>query len=766
MSSGCGDVLSLEDFKTAKKHKTFESEVITGRAGGVASGAEIDTATNAVTGQVQKTMPAILRDIGFTPVSWDFSTGGTLTVNDRDKVVYDPVSQTWYSYTGTLPVVVPASFNPVGNADWKPQTDPFLRDELASTSGAGMIGLPTSGTIDDAIKYFTPEMFGAAADYNAAVDDCGFVQAAIDAAAVRGIKYVILSRFYQINSKPHDFITPGDDGTVYPDWVTAGTDEDIDAETTYSLPCSLKIPSGIYLVGYNRKTCGFIGDWDPDAGVVAIESGGGLYFTTGRKSSTITWGLKELTLKNFFIGYISEGIGHNTEMENCIITSCGISGIEQGAENCTKKHISLGSNWSGIAVGGWWNYRSRVQSSSIAMPPYPATDVYLCGWIDAYNIEDIDYSVRVAEWGDTHAAIDTFFDTYFYKNANSALTSAGGRASNTDLGYNIAVFTEFRGICSRAISLLNRYGRNISNASIWKAKTLYTHRAPFYTCESNRCHLDNVFIERSGYVNPSTLTGSFGVTVSDVWGGDFTLPPTVAEGFIVGPQLTLTSVVTGNRPPVPGGYKFYNRSPTLDSATDKAGAQSYLRHEVYMNSDYGYETILDRVRTVGENGGSKDIYVKTLSYDQMPAALFINSNSSNNVKFEYYEGTFTPTLTVGTTAVTLAVAKGTYQRYGSLVKCWVNIFVNSVDLSTLSGILTIGGLPFSLENLDSASGYPAVIPCVLPTTVSGVSGGLSGATLTLRKNNGRSNLQASDLISASTAQLVFSIEYTVSRNLV
>lgn len=144
MSSGCGDVLSLVDLQTAKKHQIFEAEVITGKSGGVASGADIDYATNQVTGQTQKTLPAVLRDAGFSPVSWDFSTGGTLTVNDRDKVVYDPVSKTWYSYAGTLPVVVPASFNPVGNADWKPRTDPYLRDDLSAANGGTIIGTVSS----------------------------------------------------------------------------------------------------------------------------------------------------------------------------------------------------------------------------------------------------------------------------------------------------------------------------------------------------------------------------------------------------------------------------------------------------------------------------------------------------------------------------------------------------------------------------------------------------------------------------------------------
>lgn len=140
MSSGCGDVLSLADLQTAKKHQIFEAEVITGKSGGVAGGADIDYATNAVTGQTQKTLPAVLRDAGFSPVSWDFSTGGTLTINDRDKVVYDPVSQTWYSYAGTLPVVVPAGFNPVGAANWKPQNYMDLEQSLAEDDGFKLIG--------------------------------------------------------------------------------------------------------------------------------------------------------------------------------------------------------------------------------------------------------------------------------------------------------------------------------------------------------------------------------------------------------------------------------------------------------------------------------------------------------------------------------------------------------------------------------------------------------------------------------------------------
>lgn len=154
MSSGCGDVLSLEDLKTAKKHQTFEAEVITGRAGGVPSGAEIDFATNQVTGQVQKTLPAILRDMGFDPASFDFTTGGTVTA--RDTVVYNPTDNNWYSWAGTLPHVVAPGTDPTADANWKPRTDQLLRQNLASSvvPGTSLVTHSDGIQLDDYIEIF------------------------------------------------------------------------------------------------------------------------------------------------------------------------------------------------------------------------------------------------------------------------------------------------------------------------------------------------------------------------------------------------------------------------------------------------------------------------------------------------------------------------------------------------------------------------------------------------------------------------------------
>ena len=199
MSSGCGDVLSLEDLKTAKKHQTFEAEVITGRAGGVSSGAEIDFATNQATGQTQKTLPAILRDLGFTPVSFDFTTGGTVT--GRGEVVFNPTDNNWYSWAGALPHVVSPGTDPTADSNWKPRTDQLLRQELATvgpTTGGAMVAMPQGGTVKDTIFWHTPEAEGAKG--NGVDDDLAALVITDQKALVSGLPVYLGPKTYGISN--------------------------------------------------------------------------------------------------------------------------------------------------------------------------------------------------------------------------------------------------------------------------------------------------------------------------------------------------------------------------------------------------------------------------------------------------------------------------------------------------------------------------------------------------------------------------------------
>lgn len=130
------DVLTITDLETAKKHDTFHSEVITGKAGGLSTGADIDTATNAATGQVQKTLPKVLRDLGMMVQTWTATAGGTLT--DASQVFLNDITASagkgnYYAWTGAFPKVVAPGTDPASVAGFVLRSDVSLRGEVDKT---------------------------------------------------------------------------------------------------------------------------------------------------------------------------------------------------------------------------------------------------------------------------------------------------------------------------------------------------------------------------------------------------------------------------------------------------------------------------------------------------------------------------------------------------------------------------------------------------------------------------------------------------------
>lgn len=194
MSSGCGDVLSLADLQTAKKHQIFEAEVITGKSGGVAGGADIDYATNQVTGQTQKTLPAVLKSIGFAVADFNFDSGGTLASGDENKIVLWPLpggDGQYYSWTGAYPKIVPASSSPT--TGWKLIDGSALRIDLSEFSGASLVGYSYDGSLsttkrtvadklDDMVSLwdFHCDSSGDVIQPGVSVDSRQYLQAAID----------------------------------------------------------------------------------------------------------------------------------------------------------------------------------------------------------------------------------------------------------------------------------------------------------------------------------------------------------------------------------------------------------------------------------------------------------------------------------------------------------------------------------------------------------------------------------------------------------
>jgi hypothetical protein len=102
------EIIQVADLEKTKFHNTFHVEAVTGKEGGLAGGADIDYTTNAVTGQVQKTLPKILADIDWSYVGL-FADGVTFT--KRTDFALDASGIQW-AYVGTYPFTATAGTVP------------------------------------------------------------------------------------------------------------------------------------------------------------------------------------------------------------------------------------------------------------------------------------------------------------------------------------------------------------------------------------------------------------------------------------------------------------------------------------------------------------------------------------------------------------------------------------------------------------------------------------------------------------------------------
>lgn len=161
------ELLNAQDLITAKKHDTFHSEVITGKTGGLSTGADIDYATNAVTGQVQKTLPKILDDLDWSYVGL-FADGVTFT--KRSDFAVDSVGIQWV-YAGAYPFTATA-----GTVPTSPDYQAVHVGDHASLSGlnpddgsahnANDISNQSGGTLKDTADFVELIKQAEVVDYN------------------------------------------------------------------------------------------------------------------------------------------------------------------------------------------------------------------------------------------------------------------------------------------------------------------------------------------------------------------------------------------------------------------------------------------------------------------------------------------------------------------------------------------------------------------------------------------------------------------------
>lgn len=556
--------------------------------------------------------------------------------------------------------------------------------DLASTEeglGGSLIGLVQKGTVQGAL---TNVFVVSDADNTGASDVTAKIQSWIDkAAAIGGGTVKLPEGTFLCNSYTNQVILPGDDGTAAPAWVAAGTDANIAPEATHTMYAALNIPHNVILQGSGRGLTIVRGNWDPNTTAMTLGSGIGIYVSRDSvgNNGTVNYGLKDITLSNFFIGRLVEGISFASNESNLKVTSCTFSGIFQGMDQHTwSGQVETTGCVAGDIIGGWWLQRNNTQNTAY-IPPYPATDVYLLGWADSCPSETLTAGQINGTWGALQNNADTFFDTYFFKSANSATTASGGRLTNNS--NNTGTIPQWKGVAGRARTVLSRYGRPINRMDIDNLKLIRQHRTPIYLSNGlGESVISHAYFEGIGLVDNtgSAVSGNlFGIDVVD--------PLNTSESG-VGYMVTRGGI----------GLKNFTASsknqhaPLSDNADRK---NAFYRGTLYVPSGTVSTTQAEIDRASVWDGATTDIRYLRYADKAFTQPLQFTLGGPT---FRYTEGNFTPTLTVNGSLITgLAVSRGHYKRNGNTIMGGVQ-FSSSAAMALSAGQVVIGGLPFTIPS--------------------------------------------------------------------
>lgn len=548
-----------------------------------------------------------------------------------------------------------------------------------------LVSIETGGTLKDTLSFVTPEMMrisGSRYLQGVTPDAQPFVQAAVDYGKQHNLPVKLLTT-YTCTTAPHRVELPRDDGTVYPKWITDGTDVNIAPEAAQYMPACIRLYNDSRVFGENMQTCGISGSWSKANGPYDNTAPIGVFISgNGGKDDYVRYHLENLTISNFFIGRLCEGTSAFSTEDNIKVMGCGITGVFQGEDAIHRGFMLMWYNIAGDVRGGWWLTRNHAYATTF-MPPYPGKDIHRAGWNDSSYTEKYHY------YGDTslnwthpcYSAVDQFFDRFFFKSVNSAKTSAGGRLSNsTQPGvWPVGVY---RGVAGRALTIYSRYGREIMSCNIGEAKIMWSPRTPFfYTSQPSglvgNSKIGHCMLERVGIIEfqkGDTAGNRFNVDNVDPYDSEQAFFPAMAtRGNIFCEDIIRSGAVqksVGNE--LQGAFSG-SMQIQCHRRVDDAANYSMLRLQEWKNS------LTDRYVF-----NSKSCLLQPAQFD------------SSGALFKYFTREFTPTIKIGGQAIDVTEAKGICHRFGDVVRIRLR-FRNpnlSLKIGAGGGAIEVGGLPF------------------------------------------------------------------------
>jgi len=591
--------------------------------------------------------------------------------------------------------------------------------------------------------FIDPKLFGAVPITTlgyASYDSTLCFNNALTYAKNSNISTVKFAGGYLIDTSTGYFETPGDDGTIYPSWVGVNGDTNIAAEPTYQIPYCINVPNGTELVAENDDTDYLAGSWNIASSNIDYNQKACLFITSGSKyAGSVKYKLKGFKITKYFIGRIVEGISADS-YEELTITYCALPGIIQGYERKLEGAMRYNYCYTGDIVGGWWTHRNNTRQNPTYLPPYPATDIWAAGWIDAVDTDFLSYTGVINQpFGSRHIALDSFFNTYFFKSGNEVSISTGGRLSiNSDT--TTPIFTPYYGVVGRARTMLTRYGRGLANVRIKMTKILGCHRTPFWNDKGAAYYgnkIDNAYFERVGLINISTTTqtdNQFGVTNNDSYRS-----ASYGVGYLCA-----------------HGYN-------LLTFTISSGCQYAATHDI-RGAECAGSLVVSKVKGTGNNDTMDPYYeimstfdgtTYTLKYAKTDDYAFtqpLRFGSTSGPDFTYTEGTFTPALNINGTVYTVSSIYGGYKKVGKLVHFSIIFFSNGTPTFS-AGDVTITGLPFTAAtaSVNQAGEIISVNQWNGLTSGLDVKGRIAGTTITLYKDSANTKMTGTDGNSTNAA---------------
>ncbi|EMP9881271.1 TPA: hypothetical protein ACJ14G_002790, partial [Klebsiella pneumoniae] len=384
------------------------------------------------------------------------------------------------------------------------------------------------------------------------------------------------------------------------------------------------------------------------------------------------------------------GVLDRSTEDNFLIRDCCLTGWFMGADSVCNGFVVARDCFTGDAYGGAWTQRNAAVTIPY-LPPYPAAEIFKVGWVDAIRYTKYHFYGKPRLFGPADEAIDTWFDTYIYKSANSARTSAGGRLTNNTAGGYSA--RSFPGIAGRAFTVLSRYGRAVNGVCLDDVKVLGTHRVPFYTDAGSYNVIHTSYVEKTCLVDTTTTTiagNQFYTDYQDPWNAALTKAPAmVCEGGITVDRTVVSAGVAthpfSQKPTTINGPLIIN--PFRDNTEDYTASQIAEWNSAEGKTVYLYD------------------WRRQYSV-QRPIRFFDNTQEA----FQYYKGVWTPVVKCGSEVVTLNTTVGTYRRSGRLVHATFRIETTSMALTT-GGAVVISGLPFTVAALSDGGLTVSPIIC-------------------------------------------------------